>query len=248
METLSSLMDILGKIKPLVDILTLIFVVIYVWKTWHIASATKESAKATEKSADISRKTLEEMKEARDQDTAPYIFVYLDIIVGKQDIYLFVKNVGKSIANNVKLEFDPPLEISSPKYKISDRAFIKDGISSMPPGYEIKTLFDSAISYFDNKKNLPLTYKVKISYSGGIEPKTREVRQTLDLSVIKGLIYEKEKTMTNLVNKIEELTKSVNSIAEKLDKHPNSEITEDVFDTEKSRSDTQESDNTKSAK
>jgi len=106
METLWSLMDILGKIKPLVDILTLFAVILYVYKTWHIASATKESAKATEKSAkateesaDISRQVLKEMKEAREQETAPYIFV--DIIVEKQDIYLFVKNVGKSIANNI---------------------------------------------------------------------------------------------------------------------------------------------------
>ena len=138
--------------------LTLIVTTIYVILTWRIASATK-------KSADISRKTLEEMKEARDQQTAPYIFI--DIIVEKQDIYLFVKNAGKRIANNVKLKFEPELVASFGPINLP---FIKDGIGSLPPGAEIKTFFDSGIRYFEKNK-LPLNYKVKIFYSREIGSK-----------------------------------------------------------------------------
>jgi hypothetical protein len=121
------------------------------------------------------------MKEARDQETAPYIFVYFDIIVEKQDIYLFVKNVGKSIANNVKLKFEPELITSLGPINLP---FIKDGIGSLPPRSEIKTFFDNGIEYFEKNK-LPLNYKVRISYFGGIESKERIIEQFLDLSAIK---------------------------------------------------------------
>jgi len=235
--------EVMDILLLLTQILTLIFLIVYVVKTWHIASATKESAKATEKSADISRQTLDEMKESRDQETAPYVVVYFDVLSYPQLILLAVKNIGKSIANNVKLEFDPQLKSSIKP--INEASFIKNGIGSMPPGYEILAILDGP-NYFMDISN-PLIYKVKVSYSGGILSEPRFNEYVLDLTALK-LTPLGFKTMTNLVNKIEELTKSVNSIAEKLDKHPNSEITEDVFDTEKSRSDTQESDNTKSAK
>jgi hypothetical protein len=223
--------------------LTLIVTTIYVILTWRIASATKESAKATEKSADISSKVLEEMREARDQETAPYVVVYFDVLSYSPLILLAVKNIGKSTANNVKLEFDPQLKSSIKP--INEASFIKNGIGSMPPGYEILAILDGPNYFMDN--NNPLSYKVKVSYSGGILSEPRFNEYVLDLLALK-LTPLGLKTMTHLVNEIDKLTKSVNSIAEKLDKYPNSEITEDVFDTEKSRSDTQESDNTKSAK
>jgi hypothetical protein len=171
---------LLNKLLLITQIATLIALIVYVIKTWHIASATKESAEA-------SKLVLEEMRESRDQETAPYVVAYFDELPNTQNIFLIVKNIGKSIALNVKLEFDPSLENVSSQHKVSNIAFIKDGISSMPPGYEIKTFFDNAAGYFS--KNLPLIYKVKISYIGGVKSTERFYEQIMDLSALKGLIY-----------------------------------------------------------
>ena len=85
----------------------------------------------------------------------------------------------------------------------------------MPPGYKILAILDDP-KYFMDSEN-PLTYKVKVTYSGVLSSKPRFNEYVLDLSAIKrtplGI-----KTMTNLVNEIERLTNSVNSISEKLDK------------------------------
>lgn len=206
------LMDILLLI---IQIATLVFLIIYVIKTWHIASATKESAKATEKSADISRQVLEEMRENRAQETAPYVIAYFDVLSDKPFILLVIKNIGKGIAEKVRLEFEPQLQsIANPT--INEALFIKDGIESMPPGYEIRAIFDNGIKYFEKEKKIPSVYKVKVSYTGGISSKPRNMEYTLDLMAINRTPYG-EKTMDDPVNNMEELTKSVNSISKKLD-------------------------------
>ena len=82
------------------QILTLIALVIYVVKTWHIASATKVAA-------GVSALSLQEMKEARDQEIAPYVVVYFDMPRGEHFIYLVVKNIGRSIARDVQTPIQP---------------------------------------------------------------------------------------------------------------------------------------------
>jgi hypothetical protein len=201
--------EIIDIILAVVQIATLIALIIYVIKTWQIASASKKSTK-------VSEEILKEMKESRDQEVAPYVVAYFDIPYGKHWIYLVVKNVGKSVAKNVKLEFEPPLKNSNVE-KISDMHLIKEGIGSIPPGYEIRTFFDSAISYF-NKSELPLTYKVKISYSGGLRSDIRSAEQIMDLSAFKGLSFLDEKGMHELVKEVEKLVKHNDKISHKLEK------------------------------
>ena len=202
--------EIIDIILAVVQIATLIALIIYVIKTWQIASASKKSTKVSE---DI----LKEMKESRDQEVAPYVVAYFDIPYGKHWIlYLVVKNVGKSVAKNVKLEFEPPLRNSNEE-KISEIPLIKKGIGSIPPGYEIRTFFDSAISYF-NKSELPLTYKVKISYSGGLRSDIRSIEQIMDLYAFKGISFLDEKGTHELVKKVEKIVKNNNEISQKLGK------------------------------
>lgn len=187
-----------------VQILSLIFLIIYVIKTWEMASATRKAAEATEKS-------VLEMRETRDQETAPYIVVYFDIPIGSGLIYLVVKNIGHTVATQVKLTFTPPLCTSDNNPPLAEMNFIKNGIGAMPPNYEIRTLFDSSTDYFGNDK-LPLEYNVNISYYGGIESKQRVIEQPLDLSANKGILYVRHKNMDNLVSEIEKLVKESQTI------------------------------------
>ncbi|RJS85980.1 hypothetical protein CW713_00895 [Methanophagales archaeon] len=57
--------EIVDIILAIVQIGTLIALIIYVIKTWQMASASK-------KSTEISEEILKEMKESRDQEIAPY--------------------------------------------------------------------------------------------------------------------------------------------------------------------------------
>src|SRR5262249_13529785 len=124
-----------------VQILSLLALIIYVIKTWHMASAAL-------KSATVAEQTLQELKDARDQETAPQVVAYFDVPRRRRTIDLVIKNIGKTTAHNVKLKFDPVLKSSIEQVQIEDLVLFKEGIGSMPPGYEIRTVFDSVISYF----------------------------------------------------------------------------------------------------
>lgn len=200
--------EIIDYILAIVPIATLIVLVLYAIRTGQIASASKRSA-------EVSEGILKEMKESRDQEVAPYVVAYFDIPYGMPFIYLIVRNAGKSVAEDVKLEFQPPLKNSNGEV-INDIPFIKEGIGSIPPECEIKTFFDTAISYF-GKKELPLTYTVKVSYFGGLWPATRKKEQIMDLSVFK-TAYIKVKGMHELVKEVEKLVTYNEEVKQKLEK------------------------------
>jgi len=199
----------IDTVLAVVQIATLIALILYVIKTWQIASASN-------KSTIVSEKILKEMKESRDQEIAPYVVIYFDIPYGAHWIYLVVKNLGKSVAKDVKLEFQPSLR-NSEGAKINDIPLITQGIRSIPPGYEIRTFFDSAISYF-NKTELPLTYKVKVSYSGGLRLDTRTTEQVMDLFAFKELSFLDEKGVQDLTTEVEKLCKCSSGMAQDLKK------------------------------
>ena len=167
-------------------------------KTWEMASATRKAAEASDR-------TLDEMREARDQESAPYVVAYFDIPEGSSLIYLVLKNIGNSSAVNVRVAVDPPFQTSHDRPIIDQLGFLKEGVGSMPPKYELRTIFDSANRYFQ-RDELPLQYEVKIAYYGGIRSDERISDQVLDLSAQKNLVYIPRKNMNDLVWQIEKLT------------------------------------------
>jgi hypothetical protein len=166
-------------------------------KTWEMATATKDAAK-------VSERTLDELKSNRDQETAPYVIIYIDIPKSDKLMYLVIKNIGKSIAKNVKFQFSP--QLTSSKELFENSSFLNEGIASMPPGYELKTFFDISHNYFENE--LPFIYDVKIEYQGGISNKKRVSEQKIDLMAFYDLLYVSEKNMDHLVGELEKISDS----------------------------------------
>jgi hypothetical protein len=187
---------------------SLLYLIVYVVKTWEMASATR-------KSTETSEKVLQEMIEARDQETAPYIVVYFDLPPGSHIIFLVIKNIGKSVANNVRIDFTPFLQSSSFK-NIHRNSLIVNGLKSMPPGYEVRTVVDDSVLYF--KSEAPLIYNVKASYFGGIKSEVRIIEQTLDLSSYKDLTWPSKKGMEELITEIKNISRQQEKIARTLEK------------------------------
>jgi len=192
-----------SNITTIIQAATLIVVIIYTVYTARMTSAARASA-------DAANNTVNEMKEARDQENAPYIVVYFDIPQNKHLIYLVIKNVGKSIATDIKLTFTPSLS-SSVFTGINDVPLIKNGIPSLPPNYEIRTLFDGVINRFGNA-TFSMTYTVEVSYTGGLVKERRTSSQTLDLSMFYGLMQVNEKGLNELVKAVEDIAKHSDNI------------------------------------
>jgi len=194
-----------------VQILSLIFLALYVWKTWQMASSTRESAQTSEK-------MIKEMRDARDQESAPYVVPYINI--NDHIIFFGIKNIGKSVAINIKINITPEIKSSVFGDKIKDTSFIKNGLSSLPPGHELATMLDVSHIYL-NRSDFPMSYLVKISYEGGLNKERRDYEQVLDLSVYKDIIPNEGFKLNDLAKSLEDISKSDKKISEELEKLEN---------------------------
>lgn len=194
--------QIISLIAQIISLGALIF---YVVKTSQIAEQTK-------KAAEISESVLDQIKKDRDRETAPRVIVYFDVPYGQTRVYLVVRNVGKGVAENVKLVFTPQLRNSGGDV-ISKMPIFKDGIDSMPPEHEIRIIFDELSYYLNSKEDLPRSYKVDVSYSGGLISGTRRRQQRIDLTPFEGVNIEDERSLPEIAEDIaQSLKKLANSI------------------------------------
>jgi hypothetical protein len=118
--------DLLTSILDAVQILTLLALIVYVIKTWEMASATKEYA-------ETSKETLQEIKTAREQEYRRKIEVnlWLDIIDGETIVHLCAFNPSYRSVTLIKCNFqvdDEPIEINRTSYEV-DRTKYPNGPS-----------------------------------------------------------------------------------------------------------------------
>lgn len=186
------------------QIVTLIALIIYVFKTWQIAAATQDATS-------VSSQILQEMKDSRDQEIAPYIIVYFDMPEGQNIINLIIKNIGKSPATSVNLNFVPKL-IGNRNEDFSELAFIKDGIVFLAPGQQIKTFVDSTVGFFNEESYRTLKYKVNVTYYGGLKNIQRFSEHILDMNVFKGVSWITRHDIHKLATDVEKISKSIEQV------------------------------------
>ena len=131
---MNTLLDFLIRLNPLIQILTLIALVIYVWKTWSMADAASKAALASEKS-------INEMKLGREDQSKPKVVCYFEHNSKTRQTYdLVIRNYGHSAAFNVNLAFSPELQHYG---AMSLRPLKEKHFRIMAPGYEWRTFWDS---------------------------------------------------------------------------------------------------------
>lgn len=214
-----------------VQIATLIGLVLYVYKTWEIASATRKTTELSQRSTELSQKSielsqqaLEEMRAGREQEIAPYVLAYIDMPYGGWVLFFVVKNIGKTVAKEIKFVFEPPLQSGwGNRAHEFDVSFLKKGISSLAPGQELRVVFDAMTNYFDGaavkmlKGTLPSAYTVRVTYRGGLRPdELHASEQVIDLSMFRHIGVLQEKGEKDLINAVESLAKSNQNVQRSL--------------------------------
>jgi len=147
---------------------------------------------------------VREMKQSREEDRRPY--VYVDFVFDTSVILIMVKNSGRSGAKNIKFLFSPGL-ISSKNEKISEINMFKEGIKFLPPEIEIKTWFDMGPSFY--KSDLPKTYNVEIEYQNVITDKKYRESFVLDLNTRLGITTMGRHTLHDLVEELKKINSTL---------------------------------------
>jgi hypothetical protein len=154
---------------------TLIALVVYVWKTWEMASATRDAASA-------SSRAIEEARQARAEALAPRVLVYLNQSE-LTNAQVVIQNAGAGTATDLQITFEPPLQ-SSHGWEVN--RYFKTAKPILPPGARIEHVFDTWASYLNSE--LPRTYKVGIRCVGAETGVRYETEQTLDVTALEHLL------------------------------------------------------------
>ena len=160
-----------------VQSVTLVAIIIYVWKTWAMADATRKAAEASER-------TLNEMKLAREEENRPYVIIYFQTGLDGTTVELVIKNIGKTKAEGVKFDFDKVLEQGdwNKTHQISKSPKFVEGIQILPPNLELKEFFAG----FINLIGLTSSYKVKVSYRNPLNDRLYVEDQVLEWKSLEG--------------------------------------------------------------
>jgi hypothetical protein len=124
----------------------------------------------------------------REGESRPFVVVDFDNSA-HGFINVVVENIGRTMAEDISFEWDPPLEgtVDYPgmgySWGITSRS-----IPSLPPGKRLSSLFDETYRRFADNCTLPDKYTVTVRYGSAIPPRPRYTHAiNLDLGVFRGL-------------------------------------------------------------
>lgn len=122
---------------------------------------------------------VKEARELREEQNRPFVVVDFDVEGGYM-VYLEVINMGTSLARDVRIEIDPPLE-SAIDIEISKLKMLSEGIATLAPGKKYRTFFDMSFRRNEDRPDLPMNHIARVRYWD--EKHKREFDETLNLDL-----------------------------------------------------------------
>lgn len=122
-------------------------------------------------------------RKLREEQARP--FVVVDFELGFL-VFLTVENLGRTLARDVTIRFNRPLDSTLPGPHDFDESPIFRGepIPVLPPGKQVRVLFDQAAARLES--DLPRSYEVQVRYRGPFGQKYPPDTYRLDLGVYSG--------------------------------------------------------------
>lgn len=172
---------------------------------------SEASLQVSQASVNVAMATVEEMRTAREEESAPYVIAYFDLDV--EYIYVVVKNVGKSVARDLTLSIDPPFVITHPSRDLNKASLFQNGATMLAPESELRLFYTTTMTYF-GIPNAPRQHKMMITYAGGSAYTKYEHEMVLDLSVYDGMGHFNESDFSDLVKEIKDIKEAFQSLNE----------------------------------
>jgi hypothetical protein len=151
---------------------------------------------------------VHEARKTREAQAQP--FVVVDILPGRvwpNRLTFVLENIGTTLARDVKLTFKPPLTTTVGDNALSKSALIREGITALPPGRRIETLFDYSHDRLDRK--LPMRYEVIVEFADFRGRSQEALPFVLDMEYIYDLEFEGEKTLHNIADSVDKIRREM---------------------------------------
>lgn len=190
--------------REFIQLAGLVALIVYVWKTWQMASATRDAAQAAAAS-------VEEGRETRREASAPRLDIYFANPEGTL-AEIVIENFGDSTATDIRLKFEPPLTSSTGDTAV--RFF--DSPKTIQPRSKLVHAFDSWPTYFE--KRCPRQYEVQIEFRRLDEVTPLRQRCVLDAGMFEHQHSWRRKGIGDIAITLEKLQKEVAKISSDLGK------------------------------
>jgi hypothetical protein len=136
------------------------------------------------------------------EEAKPSVVVDLDVDKRPHLIFLYFQNLGKTTAYDVRLGFDPPLEIAHDIDSVVH--FFGRTFPTLPPGKRIESYFDSSIDRLSDDFTGSNEYTVTVTYRGRDNIPYTD-KYTLDIEVFRGRLSVDYKTTDDVVKVLESM-------------------------------------------
>jgi len=167
--------------------------------------ATAEQARSAEKQHELA-------EQVRKDQSQPYVFV--DIRPDKNGflMMLVVENTGPTVAQNVRVAFDPPLR-STTFPEVESLKFVREGIKALPPGRRIMWYFDTGPAIFEN--DVPKRYEVTVSADGPFGP-VEEITYEIDFTILEHSEARDPGRLKDIADQLKKTNTTLTTIAKKV--------------------------------
>jgi hypothetical protein len=179
------------------------------------AEAAKEQAASSARQAnaalgqvEVAYRQLEQASAAHRESMEPYVVVNIQPSEhNHQALMLTIENIGASLARDVRIAANPPLQRSyetadGPATPIRNWHILTDGIATLPPGQRIELPFDIVRERLAND-DLPDRYRLTVDAVGPFGQAPR-LTYDIDLSVYKHE-YMEDLTIHHVVKALREI-------------------------------------------
>lgn len=162
----------------------------------------------------IAWRQVSEAKRLREAQVRP--FVVIDFEVEDKLVYYVIRNIGATIARDVRLAFDPAptsalLGARDSLTQLTELKLFSDGIPSFPPGKVVRGIFDN----FPEREEAAIhadVYEVTSSYQSDELKRSYVDVITLDLGVHRNILHVVRKDSLHDVTKaLDEIVKALKS-------------------------------------
>jgi hypothetical protein len=159
--------------------------------------------------AERTRKEHAEQAEAARVDQArPYVLLTID--TGETSLHMLdvvLSNVGAGPARDVQITVTPPLERARPRpYPLSEARVFTEPIEMLPPGFQQRMWFDSAIHRQAADPPMPGRHKVNIKYHDGHGHQWDE-DSVLDVDLMNGVLFNEAYGIHHAAEALREISK-----------------------------------------
>jgi len=146
----------------------------------------------------------------REEQAQPFVVVDFESSpVWRNAIELVVQNIGKTVAKNVRVTFDPPLKSTEQQggYELAKSVLLTQGVPTMPPGKRVSALFDFTHERKDS--GLPMTYTATVEFTDSRGRRQETLSYILDLNVLYGLMKFTEYGVHDAAKALVEMQKTM---------------------------------------